>query len=408
MSPDTLENNIFLARQPILDRHLNLYAYELLFRQGSDVNQSDVGMINGDLATSHVINNTFLEFGIERVLGDKRGFINLTHAFLTGRIPLPFDKEAVVLEILEDITVDDEVIAAVQNLSDQGYTIALDDFIYHDDLKPLIDIADIIKIDLLALTDQELIEHVQLLKTYNVKLLAEKVETSAQYQHCMDLGFDYFQGYFFCKPTVIDDKPLPENKIASLKILSELQREDISTDEVESLIKQDLTLSFKLLRCINSAAFALPKRVESLRQAVLFLGTNTIKSWAAIIALANVESPSSQQVLYLALVRAKMAEKLASDFNCNNETAFMLGLFSLANVMFNKPLGTILQQLPLSEPIKIALQEGDGELGKLLMFIRTHERGSLTVMPASLSIAQINEAYLNATDWAQTSIELIK
>lgn len=407
MSPDILEKNIFLARQPILDRQLNLYAYELLFRQG-DANQSNVGSIDGDVATSHVINHTFLEFGIDRVLGNKPGFINLTHAFLTGCIPLPFDKETVVLEILEDITVDDEIIAAIQQLSEQGYTIALDDFIYHDDFKPLIAIADIIKIDLLALSETELVEHVDLLKKYDVKLLAEKVETRAQFQQCIDLGFDYFQGYFFCKPTIIDDQPLPDNKIASLKILSELQRSDITADEVEELIKHDLTLSFKLLRCINSTAFAIPKRIESLRQAVLYLGLNTIKSWAAIIAFANVESPSSQQLLNLALVRAKMTELLAPDFKCNTETAFMMGLFSLANAMFNKPLSQLLSELPIAEPIKIALQEGRGELGKLLMFVRTHERGSLTVMPASLSIRQINDAYLSATDWATTSIETLK
>ena len=356
MSPDSFNNSIFLARQPIFDNDLNLFAYELLFRNNQK-NESGVDDINGDKATSQVISHTFLEFGIDRVLGNKPGFINLTRAFLTGELPLPFKTKNIVLEILEEIEVDEDIIKAVKKLSGRGFTIALDDFIYHEDLKALVDVANIIKIDLLALSEQELIEH--------------------------------------------------DNKATALQIISELQTPNISITEIENLVKQDISLSYKLLRCLNSAAFALPKHVNSLKQAVIYLGLDTIRAWATIIAFSNVDSPVSNALLNTALVRAKMAEILAEYFNCDPEAAFILGLFSPADTLFNKPMEELLSDLPISENLKLALQNSEGPLGNLLMFVRTHERGSLTIIPNSLSIPHINRAYITATDWANTSFEII-
>lgn len=405
MTSESISNSILLARQPILDKDLKLFAYELLFRSGLN-NESGVTSVNGDLATSQVINHTFMEFGIERVIGTKLGFINLTRSFLTGEIPLPFDNKQLVLEILEDIVVDDEIIKAVQGFAAQGFTIALDDFIYHEDLKPLIKTAKIIKIDLLALSEQELIEHVGLLKQENVKLLAEKVETKEQFQLCNELGFDYYQGYFFCKPTIIDDKPLPDNKIAALRLLNSLQKPDISVDEIETLVSQDVSLSFKLLRCLNSASFALPKKVESLRQAVVYLGLKTIKSWATIIAFSGIETTTSE-VVTTALVRAKMAEELAPAFNCDSETGFMAGLFTPLDAMLNKPMKELLQMLPMDDSVKKALQNFKGDLGHLLLFVVSYEQGDLAVVPKNITIAELNRAYLTATEWTNQTEALI-
>ncbi|OUR64571.1 histidine kinase [Methylophaga sp. 42_25_T18] len=405
MSSDIISNSIALARQPIFDNDLNTYAYELLFR-GDLANESGVTEFNGDLATSQVINHTFMEFGIDRVIGNKLGFINLTRAFLTGEIPLPFDNKQFVLEILEDIVIDDEIINAVKKFSSQGFTIALDDFIYHEELKPIIALADIIKIDLLALTEQELIEHVEILKQENVKLLAEKVETEEQFQLCKKLGFDYYQGYFFCKPSIIDDKPLPDNKVVALRLLHSLQNPNISIDEIESLVSQDLSLSFKLLRCLNSAAFSLPKKVESLRQAVVYLGLKTIKSWATIIAFSSIEA-SSNEVMTTTLIRAKMAEELAPAFNCDSETGFMAGLFSPLDAMLNKPMPELLQSLPMDDTIKGALQDFEGDLGKLLLFVVSYEQGDLAVVPKNITIAELNQTYVTATEWANQLEALI-
>jgi len=393
-----VSQSILLARQPIFDINLNVDAYELLFRN-TNKNSSGVTELNGDQATTEVINRTFIEIGIEKVLGDKRGFINLTHSFLTGKIELPFDTNQVVLEVLEDVKVDAELINAVAELAQRGYTIALDDFIYQEELKPLIKSASIIKIDILALTEQELIEHVELLKNENVTLLAEKVETEAQYELCKKLGFELFQGYFFCKPNIIDDRPLPENKVSALRLLNVLQQPDVSMDEVESLISQDASISYKLLRTLNSAAFSLPKKVDSIRHGIMMLGLKTITSWVSIITLAEAQT-STNELLITALVRAKMAEKIAANFSAAPETAFLVGLFSPLDAVLQKPMAEILESIPLDPSVESALIDGSGQLGELLRFVVSYDKHEVLCVPEHISIQELNEAYLAATEWA--------
>jgi EAL and modified HD-GYP domain-containing signal transduction protein len=393
-----MPESILLARQPIFDINMNVDAYELLFRN-SYKNSSGVTAIDGDQATTEVINRTFIEMGIEKVLDDKRGFINLTHSFLTGKIELPFDSTQIVLEILEDIEVDDEIIASVSKLSKQGYTIALDDFIYNDEFKPLIKLASIIKIDILAITEQELHEHVELLKNESVTLLAEKVETEQQFQLCRQLGFELFQGYFFCKPNIIDDRPLPENKISALRLLSALQKPDATIDEVESLVSQDASISYKLLRTLNSSAFNLPKKIDSLRHGIMMLGLKTITSWVSIIALSEAHA-STSELLITALVRAKMAEKIAANFSAIPETAFLVGLLSPLDAILQKPMAEVLESIPLDEHVKLALIDGDGQLGELLRFVVSYEEQEILCIPDSISPEELNNAYLAATEWA--------
>jgi len=396
---ENISDSILIARQPIFDKKLNVYAYELLFRHSVSDIESGVTLFNGDLATSQVINYTFMEFGIDRVVGNKRAFINLTHSFLTGDIPIPFDNSQVVLEILEDITVDEQVIKTVQEFVDQGFTIALDDFVHSPEFQPLVSLASIIKLDILALSEQELINEVERLKNENVVLLAEKVETEEQYKLCQQLGFTYFQGYFFCKPTLINDKPIPESKIAVLQVLHSLQDPDITIDDIELLIREDVSLSFKLIRFLNSAAVSLPRKVDSVRQGLLFLGLNTIKSWATLIAFSDIES-STSELMTTALVRAKLCNQLAKSFDCEPEAAFMLGLFSPLEAILQKPMEAILQSLPIEEDMKEALLlKGNNPLGELLIFVISHEQGSLMELPQHISIQQLNAAYLAATEW---------
>jgi len=398
MSGTAISDTILIARQPILDSKLSIFAYELLFR-GSDVNESCVDEFNGDLATTQVINNAFMEFGIERLIGNKRAFINLTQSYITGEIELPFDPSHVVLEVLEDIEVTDEVVSGIQKYAEQGFTIALDDFIYSEEQLPLIEVASIIKIDILALTEAELIQHVALLKTKNVKLLAEKVETYAQYEQCKNLGFEYFQGYFFCQPKLINGKALPENKLAVLRILKNLQNPDVTMEEIEHLIREDVSLSFKLLRLLNSAAVCPPKRVESIKQGLIFLGLKSIKSWATVIAFSDLEVKITE-LMTTALMRAKMASELATYFQCDKDAAFITGLFSLLDAIAELPMKSILHSLLLDEDINHALlQEGKTPLGELLLFIIKYESGHIDEIPSNITFTQLNNAYLAATEW---------
>lgn len=395
---ENISDSILIARQPIFDNNLDVFAYELLFRS-SMINESGVDEFNGDNATTQVINNAFMEFGIEKVIGNKSAFINLTRAFITGEIPLPFGPEDVVLEVLEDIEVSDDVINGIKDLKQKGYSIALDDFIYREELKPLITAASIIKIDILALTKAELIEHVALLQAHDVELLAEKVETEEQYELCKTLGFQYYQGYFFCRPTLIDGKALPDNNLAVLRILNSLQDTNVTIDELEQLIKQDVSLSFKLLRLLNSAAIALPRQVDSIRQGLVFLGLNAIKSWATLIAFSALE-PKNNALMTTALIRAKMGSELAQSFGCDKDTAFMAGLFSLLDAILKQSMTNILDSLPLDNDIRDALLlKTDTPLGKLLLFIVNYEQDNFEDIPPNISITELNKAYLTAIEW---------
>ena len=401
-----IQSQYFLGRQPIFTQKLDLFAYELLFRNNT-YNYAAINGSNGDTATSHVIYNTFLELGSDRVLHDKKGFINLTREFIVGDILLPFSPKQVVLEVLENIDIDDSVMTGIKRLADSGYTIALDDFIYQPKLEPFLQYASIVKIDILCFTAKELEEHVRLLRQRPLRLLAEKVETREQFLHCQQLGFDYFQGYFFCEPIIITDKRLPTNKLTAIDILKKLQHNSTTIEDIEQSLKRDLSLSYKLLRYLNSASFALPQKIDCLKQAVIFLGLDTIRAWSTIILLSNINNNVTDELLTTGLVRAKMSEIMSPQFSCNSQTAFMLGLFSIADAMFNQSMSTLLNALPISDALKSALESGEGSLGQLLSFIKKVETGLVFSPPQFINAEQVNQAFFSATDWAyQTRKEI--
>ncbi len=396
-----------VARQPIFDRDLSIYAYELLYRGELRTEDNSLSGKSGDSATSQVINDAFIDFGIEKVVGKHIAFLNMTRGHLIKGEPLPFAHDQVVLEILEDIAADVEVITAVEKLADQGYRIALDDFVFNESLWPLIKLADIIKIDILALSSEELEQHVSLLKQEDVKLLAEKVESQQQFEHCKALGFDYFQGFFFSRPSLIKDSPLPGSQLHILNLIAGLHDPKMDFDEIEELISHDVSLSYKLLKLLNSAAFALPQKVDSVKQGLVILGFDAIKAWTTLIALHSI-NPITPELTTLTLIRAKMCENLANDFNCKPETAFTVGLFSTIEAMLLHPKDELLEALPLTAPVKQALLTQQGELGEMLKIVMLCEHGLWdNITPPPISIADFGEAYLNATQWAidiQTSL----
>ena len=403
ISSDANFESVYIGRQPIYDSSLNVYAYELLFRSGQE-NQAN--FTDGDHATTEVILNTFTEIGLTKIIGTHLGFINLTRSFLLGIYPLPECQDQVVLEILEDIIVDDQIISAVKNLSEQGYTIALDDFVYHKNLEPLIELAQIIKIDIKALTRDQLVEHVYLLKKYNVKLLAEKVETQKQHEDCKKLGFDYYQGYFFCKPKIIEGKRPPANKLAAMRVLAKLHDSSVTPKEIEALIMQDITMSMRLLRYINSPMYTINRKVESIANAIALLGLNTVKSVATLVVLSKMED-KPQELIITSLVRAKMSEFIAQRYKPElKDMAFTTGLFSIIDAVMDKPIEEILAQLPLSIEIIDCLILGKGELAKILTSVIAYERNDFELLKqCSISSSVLREAYLAAITWTDEIIE---
>ena len=365
-------NNIFVGRQPIFDKKLNVYAYELLFRSAKNSNSSE-GMPDGDSATTQTIINTFVEIGLEKLVGNKLAAINLTESFILEVDKIPFSKKQVILEILEDVPVTPALINAVQRLVDEGYTIALDDYIYKPEHAPLIKLAKIIKIDLMALSRQDLVIHVEELKKYDVKLLAEKIETFEEFEFCRMLGFDYFQGYFLSKPQIISGTRLPTNRLTVLNLLSVVNNPNSDTDDLTEAINTDVATSYRLLKLINSAAFGLQHKIDSIEQGVLLLGRRQLSSWASMLAMSSLDDRPSE-ILRTAMIRAKMCELIAEKLNNTNvESFFTVGLFSALDLLLQRPLAELLEPLPLNQEIVVALLDHKGILGKVLASVLAYE-----------------------------------
>lgn len=399
--------DIFVGRQPIYDEKLDVYAYELLFRAGAGQNSAD--FYDGDTATSQVVVNTFVDIGLEQIVGNRPAFFNMTRNYLLDDNPLPFSGEQLVLEVLEDVEVDEDLVCAVRRLSKKGYTIALDDFIFHDSLRSLVEVADIVKIDIMALSKDELVEHVTRLRRYAVKLLAEKVETQEEYELCKSLGFDYYQGYFFCKPKIVKGQRIPSNKLAVLRVLAKLNESEVGGDELEKEITQDVSLSYRLLKTVNSAFYALPRKVDSIRQAVVYIGHQATKNLATLLSLAGIEDKPSE-LMTTAMIRAKFCEKLANAARMPNaEAYFTVGLFSALDALMDAPMEELLKELPLNEDIVTALLCREGQPGEALSCVLAYERGDWgNVFFGGLPAEDFTDNYLEAVAWADESTRSLK
>ena len=353
-----------VGRQPILDKNLDVFGYELLFRPDRTVNRP----INGESATSRVVNNAFVDIGLDRIVGEHRAFINVTRNFLLEHRELSFPKDRVVLEVLENVEIDNALIDAVEKLSNSGYLIALDDFIYDPKWIPLLGFADIVKVDIRMFSQSQLAEQLAYLSPHQPKLLAEKVETSEEFKRFRDLGFDYFQGYFLSRPQIVRGKQAPTNRTGLLSLIGRLQDPKIAVKEIEVLVGQDVALSYRLLKYINSAFFALPQPVESIGRAVVYVGLNQLRQWASLLATAGIHD-KPKELMRLSLTRAKMCELLCiAAGKSDKDVYFTTGLFSALGALFDQPLHEIVKELPLSETIEVALLEHTGELGAALHF----------------------------------------
>ena len=243
---------IFVARQPIFTKQKKIFGYELLFRNGLENAFPD---IDGDIATSKTLSNIFFSFEIKEILGNKPGLINFTKNLILQKIPLLFSPQHLIIEVLEDIEPDKEIIAALEQIKKRGFIIALDDFIYHEKFRPIMELCKIIKFDLIATPLESLIDFVKDIQSWDITLLAEKVETYEEFQQAKEMGFKLFQGYFFSKPEVLSKTEIPTSQITKLKLINEVGKKEFDLKKIERLIKKDVSVSYKLLKFINSAYF---------------------------------------------------------------------------------------------------------------------------------------------------------
>lgn len=393
------KHDIFVGRQPIYGRRLELYAYELLYR-GSDIDYADFS--EGDRATSQVLLNTFTEFGLERIVGGHLAFINLTRGFIVGEYPLPVPRTQVVLEVLEEVEPDEQVLAGLGDLRRRGFKIALDDFVYRPDREPMLALADIVKIDVLGLAEDDIRARYQQLKPLGLKLLAEKIETREQFELCRDMGFDYFQGYFLAKPNVVSGSSIPANSLNLLRLMAEFQSNEQDFDRIAEIVSQDVALSYKLLRHINAAIYGMPRRIESIKETVTYLGFATVKNLACLFLLSDV-GDQPHELLVTAMMRAKMCELLARNAGIPNPSRFFTaGLFSTLDALLNAPMERVVKKLPFSEELQLALLEGKGPMAEALRCTLAYERGDWdAVVCFGLTRAAIKSAFLEAVVWVE-------
>lgn len=402
MSADNANSQILMARQPIFDRQLKVIAYELLYRN-DDRDEAD--FLDGDQASSEVLLNSYTSICEEGNMKRVPAFINMTRELVIEQnIPQALKKQ-VVIEILEDAEVDTELLSAVKQLREDGFRIALDDFVYDEKFIPLLKLVNIVKVDVLQLTPEEVQEHVNILSPYGVTLLAEKIETVEKLYECVDLGFKLFQGHFLSKPQVVKGKKVASNSMAMMQLVQALQDPNITPKAVEELIIKDPVLTYKLLRIVNSAAYSLVKKVESLGQAIVLLGMEQIKKWATLIALSsNPEKP--EELARTLLARGRMCELLAEAMGYENATGyFMVGMMSDINALLDMDMSTLLEQLPLSDDIKHAITIHDGQMGQVLAAALAYEHGDWD----QLNQYPINEnfyetAYRHSITWAQEAM----
>jgi EAL and modified HD-GYP domain-containing signal transduction protein len=395
--------DVFVARQPILNRHQALFGYELLFRPDAESNQFDG--TDSSAATSELIANTLFSSGLEGILGGKKGFINFDRKMLLDGSWSILPRELVVIEILETVEPDQPVIDACQQMRDRGYTVALDDFQHHPRFDPLIKIAHIIKVDLRLTARAEQKRLVAKFGGQGVKMLAEKVETLEEFEWAHAIGFDYFQGYFFAKPAVMRGRQMPSWKMSCLRLLQETQKEDLDFDKLGDLIRNDVSFHYKLLRFTNSALFARKSEIRTVEHALFALGEDGIRRWVALAALGGLTKDKPNELLTQSLLRAQFAERLARLAGFSDvHNWFLMGLFSLLDAMLDQTIGTALQQINVSRQIEETLLQSappNDRMASAYSLICSYEMGdwdavSDLALCLGVPVAEVGSAYLDA------------
>ncbi len=395
----------FIARQPIFDSRQRVFGYELLFRSSLE---NVFRHSNPDQATSKVISDAFFLFHPSALTEGKRAFINLTRDILLNEYMFLIPKEKVVVEILETIDPDSEVIAACKKLKQAGYLLAMDDFIYKEQYTPLLELADFIKVDFLSTSEHERRGLVKEFAPLGIRFLAEKVETPQAFSEALEMGYRYFQGYFFCKPLVIKGKDIPGSKLHYFQVLQEIHQREMDFKRIERIIKQDVSLAYKLLRYINSSYFGVRNRINSIRQALLLLGQAEIKKWLSLITLAGMGTDKPGQLVVHTITRAKFCESLAPHAGLQRraDDLFLVGMLSLMDAFLDRPISDLLLEVPIDDEIKGAILEKGNRMGEVYDYVLSYEIGDwarLTEQQVKLGINEIfpPELYINAVKWGQ-------
>ncbi|HEY8582662.1 MAG TPA: HDOD domain-containing protein [Capillimicrobium sp.] len=391
---------VIVARQPVVDRHRKTLGYELLFRAHD---RERAMVVDAEQATAHVLVTAMVDIGLPALVGGRKAAINVSRDFLLSVSPLPFGPAGVVLELLEDQDIDDELIDRCVDLVTQGYEIALDDFTWTPEIAPLVPLARYIKLDVRAHGLDGLPAQLAALDGFAGFLVAEKVEDEAEFAACRDLGFHLFQGWFHCRPEIVEGRAASTSTLDTLRSAATVASDELTFEELEELVSRDPALTVRLLRLLNSAAVPTNRTITTVHDALVMLGERTVRQWTMLILLAGLPA-TSDTLLPTALIRARLLEQLAAERRDPEPGgAFVVGLFSIADVLLGMSMDDVLADIPLAPAHADALLRLEGPNGRALAAALAHERGeSWRAELAGVAPERFGAAYLEAIGFAQT------
>ena len=397
-----LKNLRYVARQPIFDREEKVFGYELLFRDGME---NAFRGVDADAASRSTLDSSLL-MGLDVLCDGRRAFLNCTRETLVGGMVMLMPSSSSVAEILENVPPDPEVMAACQRLKEAGYMIALDDYVTNDPREPLADVADIIKIDLKQSNVAECAALVKRHGPWRCRMLAEKVETRQEFVRARDQGFVYFQGYFFRKPEIVATRDVPANRINYLRLLQAVSSPDLNLPALESLVKGEASICYRLLRYLNSAAFGFQSEIHSVRHALSILGEREVRRWVRLVAMVGAGQDKTSDLLLSALVRARFGELLSPRVPHGESDLFLLGLLSLLDAMLEMPMAEVLEKIPIDRDTKSVLLGQPSVLRPVYQLMLAHESGewqgaSGLVAGFHLDQEEVAGLYWQAQQWAR-------
>ncbi|HTX76828.1 MAG TPA: HDOD domain-containing protein [Terracidiphilus sp.] len=398
----------YLARQPILDAYGRVHAYELLFRSGPE---NIFPTEDGDLATSTMLDNSIL-FGLEKLARGLPAFVNCTSAIITQEQVRVLPPDLTVLEILESVQPSPEFIRACMRLKSLGFRIALDDFVWHSSLQPLVSLADYIKVDFLKSPAEERRQLLGRLPSAST-LVAEKVQTRVDYEIARAEGFSLFQGFYFCAPAMVRAAKIPANKIFHLELLHLLQQDPIDLHKLSELVKRDAGLTYRLLRLVNSPACAIRQEVRSIETALMIVGDDLFRRIASLAIASELNSGQSSEILRMAFIRARFCELAAPLCKLAPDEQYLIGLFSMLPAMLKVPMPEVLLALPLRHSVQDALLGHAGRDRGPLEWVEAEQGGDWqrchTIAEAfSATADDLLSCYSKAVVWADESLPALE
>ncbi len=394
----------FIARQPIFDRQNQVYGYELLFREGADTFFRGA---DGDFATGSLISDAVHLHGLTKLTEGRKCFVNFTRASQLNELYTVLPADSTVVEVLETVEPDGPLIEACQRARSAGYLLALDDYILQPRFEILLPLIDVLKVEFPALSDEQHQMIMQSARTHGFRTLAEKVESPDEHARAMDYGYSCFQGYFFCRPQLLQSRRLPSSKLQNMRLLQLVNQPVFNIDRIEQVIRQDLALSYKLLRFLNSAVFRLHNKVESIRHAVTLLGQRPLQRWGSLLCLSELGNDKPPELLKTCLVRGRFCEVLGEKVlpRDQSEECFTVGMFSLLDAVLDRPMDSVVQELALSPVARNSLLFRDSPLRPVIDLLTAVEQADwqrLAELTAALGVddATVSEIYTESVSWA--------